>query len=112
MIAEAEKAVEEDDEDDEEILSTAHGSEKAAMHRWKAENPDKSLKGQRRLLARGRIQELPWMQYLEPEADFEDKDAAEALKWAQEQLEESKKKDTVTWMEREGDHQIKKSREI
>ena len=41
--------------------------------------------------------------------------AIEALKWAEEQrelaVEESKKK-TVTWMEQEGNHQVKKSREI
>jgi hypothetical protein len=96
MIAESERAVEKEKElDDYEILQTDYDEEKAAKHRWKAENPDKSLKTQRRLYRQGKIDELPWMQYLKAEADFteeDDPDAAEAAKWAMEQLE-SKKKD-------------------
>jgi hypothetical protein len=113
MIAEAEKAVEE--ESDDEILAQAPPTEKDAMHAWKAENPDGCLKYQRKLLDRGVITELPWMKYLEPEADFDDEAAVEAAKWAREQqekIEESKKKNLVSWMEREGDHQIKKSKEV
>ena len=94
MIAEAEKAVEEEQiSEDAEILESATASEKAAMHRWKAENPEGSLKVQRILLQKGKIEELPWMQYLKAEADFEDDDAdaAEAAKWAMEQLEAKKK---------------------
>jgi hypothetical protein len=33
----------------------------AAIRRWKAENPDDTLKSQRNLLARGLINELPWI---------------------------------------------------
>jgi flagellar basal body-associated protein FliL len=94
MIAEAEKAAEaEKEQEDHEILESALPSEKAAMHRWKAENPEGSLKKQRILLRKGRIEELPWMQYLKAEADYseEDADAAEAAKWAMEQLEAKKK---------------------
>jgi len=40
--------------------------EKAAMQRWKALNPGETLKGQRNMLERGVITELPWMQYLKP----------------------------------------------
>jgi hypothetical protein len=95
MIAEAERAVEKEKElEDHEILERAHSDEKAAMTAWKHDNPDSSLKLQRMLLARGAIQELPWMKYLKAEADFSiDEDAVEATRWAQEQIE-SKKKDS------------------
>ena len=96
MIEEAEKAVAE--EDDEEELANAAPSEKAAMQLWKAENPDNSLKLQRRLLKQGKIDQLPWLQYLELEDDYPeedaDPDAVEAARWAQEQLDKSKKKDS------------------
>jgi len=54
------------------------------------------LKIQRKLLEAGKINQLPWLEYLEPEADYqdEDPDAVEAARWAQEQLEKSKKKDS------------------
>ena len=37
---------------------------KAAQRRWKNENPDKTLKEQRTLLALGKIDRLPWEDYL------------------------------------------------
>jgi hypothetical protein len=71
------------------------------MKAWKHENPDSSLKQQRKLLEIGKIDHLPWEDYLKPQTDFSDDDAAaEAAKWAQEQLDkkaledESKKKDS------------------
>ena len=94
MIAEAEKAAEaEKSQEDHEILESAPPNEKAAMHRWKAENPEGSLKIQRILLKKGKIEALPWKQHLRAEADFddEDADAAEAAKWAMEQIEAKKK---------------------
>ena len=84
--------------EESDILEAAEGTEKAAMHRWKEEHPNSSLKLQRRLFEKGIITELPWTQYLKPQADFTD--------------DESKKKDTVTWMETENGHQVKKSKEI
>ena len=57
------------DFDDEEILNTAKEAEKAAMHSWKAANPDSSLKHQRRLLELGRIDHLPWLDYLKAQPD-------------------------------------------
>ena len=36
-----------------------------AMRRWKAENPNDTLKHQRNLLAKGLISELPWMKYVQ-----------------------------------------------
>jgi hypothetical protein len=94
-------------------------SEAAAMTAWKHDHPDSSLKIQRRLFERGVIDHLPWEDYLKPRADFTDNEAAaEALKWAQEQLEErpgdylpesEAKKNAVTWMENEDGHQVKKT---
>ncbi len=98
MIAEAEKAVEaEKEKEDHEIIESAADNEKEAMAAWKHDNPDSSLKLQRRLFANGAIDKLPWEDYLKPKADFgDDEAAAEAAKWAQEQLE---KKNEISWME-------------
>jgi len=92
-----EKETKETDDDFDEEFHNAEPRLKDAMKSWKADNPTGSLKLQRRLFQHGKINELPWMEYLEPESDFEnaDPDAAEAARWAQEQIEASKKKDSV-----------------
>ncbi len=107
MIAEAEKAAEaEKEQEDHEILESVHAEEKAAMQKWKSENPESSLKIQRRLLEKGKIDKLPWEDYLKAKPDDEEDVAAiEAAKWAQEQLD--KKIETV-YMEKIGKEQIKK----
>jgi hypothetical protein len=102
MIAEAEKAVEQEKElEDHDLIDQAAETEKQAMKAWKHDNPDGSLKSQRKLFDNGIINKLPWQDYLKPKADFSDNEAAEeAAKWVQEQLEkkaledESKKKDS------------------
>jgi hypothetical protein len=96
MIEEAEKAASaETEKEDEQILDEAQELEKAAMTAWKRDNPESSLKIQRRLLERGIIKSLPWEDYLKAQPDFSDDEAAqEAAKWALEQIEESKKKDS------------------
>lgn len=104
MIAEAEKAVQEEHEkEDNEILESAADNEKAAMAAWKHDNPESSLKLQRRLFEKGAIDKLPWEDYLKPKADFgDDEAAAEAAKWAIEQLEKKKEEpvvEKITWME-------------
>jgi len=93
MIAEAERAVEEEKElEDHEIIAAAAESEKQAMAAWKHDNPDSSLKFQRRLLEKGAIDKLPWEDYLKAQPDFSDDEAAEeAAKWALEQVENKKK---------------------
>jgi hypothetical protein len=97
MIAEAEKAAEEEkDNDDHEIIDKAADTEKKAMKAWKLDNPDGSLKVQKKLLAKGVIDQLPWETYLEHKTDLNDEDneaAVEAAKWAAEQLD-AKKKDS------------------
>jgi hypothetical protein len=95
MIAEAEKAVEEEREkDDHEILEAAVGTEKQAMTAWKHDHPNTSLKSQRKLLDRGLITELPWMQYLKPQPDFE---VEEAKKWADENPETVEAQTAKEW---------------
>lgn len=47
-----------------------------------------------------------------PDYVTDDEAAAEALKWAQEQIEEeAKKKESVTWMEKVGNEQIKRTKD-
>ncbi len=107
-----------DEQDDDTEISEASDSEKAAMTRWKSEHPDASLKLQRKLLERGVIKELPWMQYLKPKEDFVDEAAEEAAKWAEEQraktLDERPgdyvaKNDGIGYMENIDGHQVKKT---
>ena len=77
------------DTDDHEIIAGTDGIEAQEMAAWKHDHPLSSLKMQRRLLKDGSITKLPWEGYLTPKADFDENEAAaEALKWAQEQLEE------------------------
>lgn len=107
MIAEAERAVEvEHTEEEESIIEQAADNEKAAMRIWKSENPEGSLKHQRLLLERGIIKQLPWEEYLKPQADFSDDEAAlEAAKWAKEQLEKSEERGHYIGLdERPGDY--------
>jgi hypothetical protein len=124
MIAEAEKAVEQEREiKDSEILEAATTSEAAAMTAWKHDYPDSSLKFQRQLLAKGIIDQLPWENYLKPQADFVDEAAVEAKKWADENpdIEEAAKAkewaeergvSDVSWMEHdEQGNQIKRIKE-
>jgi hypothetical protein len=125
MIAEAERAVaEEREQEDQELLESAPKNEKQAMTAWKHDHPDMSLKLQRRLLEQGVIDHLPWEDYLKPRADYQDA-VIEAKRWAEENpnLEESAKAkewaeekadpDTsVSWMEHdEQGNQIKKIKE-
>jgi hypothetical protein len=61
-------------EAEQDILDSVEISEKAAMSKWKAENPDGCLKTQRQLLEKGFIKELPWLQYLHPQSDYTEED--------------------------------------
>ena len=61
MIAEAERAVKEEIElDDKAELENADDIEKEAMRLWKHDNPESSLKRQRKLIELGAIEQLPW----------------------------------------------------
>jgi hypothetical protein len=103
MIAEAEKAVEQERElEDTEILATAPDSEAAAMTAWKHDHPDSSLKFQRQLLEKGIIDHLPWHDYLKPQADFVDEAAVEAKKWADENPDTEESAKAKEWAEERG----------
>ncbi len=108
MIAEAEKvAAAENEQEDQDILEKAHDTEKEAMRIWKEENPEGSLKHQRKLFEKGVISKLPWEEYLKPVADYQEDEAAiEAAKWAQEQIE---KKKELTYVDKEGKDQVIRS---
>jgi hypothetical protein len=54
--AEAEPELIDEEETDPKI--------KAAIKQWKLDNPNATIKNQRNMLARGEIDELPWIQYL------------------------------------------------
>lgn len=89
------QAVTEEDDDDlreEDIMDSAVETEKQAMKAWKHDHPDSSLKYYRKLLRRGVIDKLPWEDYIGVKFKISDEDAeaaAEAAKWAQEQIEKS-----------------------
>jgi hypothetical protein len=107
MIAEAEKAV--DEEADHQILESVDDSEKAEMKAWKHDNPDSSLKHQRRLFERGTISQLPWEGYLQARPDFVNDAVVEAAKWAEENPETIEAIEAKEWAneqldERPGDH--------
>jgi hypothetical protein len=109
-ITEIEQVLAEVEADDDEDHLNEPDHIKAAKAAWKLDHPDDSLKHQRRLLEQGFISALPWDLPPYTLTAVEDEAAVEAAKWAQEQIENSKKKVT-TWLEKEGPTQIKKSLE-
>lgn len=56
--------------EDDELDTESNQAVKQAMKAWKADNPTGSLKEQRKKLARGEIDELPWLTYLPPQDTF------------------------------------------
>jgi hypothetical protein len=56
-----------DESDDEQELPHI----KEAIKKWKAANPNDTIKNQRHMLARGDIQELPWLALVEPLPDYQ-----------------------------------------
>jgi hypothetical protein len=49
------------DDDSDEVEQESSDEIKAAMTRWKEQNPDDTLKNQRHRLQRGEIDQLPWL---------------------------------------------------
>src|SRR6056300_357350 len=121
----ANKAAEQEPEsDDDEIFENATPEEKAAMQKWKHETGG-SLKLQKWNHKIGRIDNLPWMEYLEPKPDFVDDKKFQIMPELESELkgkpqytelveseELKKKQQQLNWMEKEGNQQIKKSKEI
>ena len=104
MVDAAEAAVAEevdDDEDDDSVFEGVDSQEAEAMKKWKAEDPQKNkLKTSRINHTLGRIKELPWKKYLEAEPDYQ---------IIPELQEELKKKKSLSWIEKEGSTQVKKT---
>lgn len=112
---EIEDLVEEGESNDDEIFDAAAETEKKAMKAWKHDNPDSSLKHYKRLYRQGKIDKLPWEEYLQIRPDFVDEDAEaaiEAAKWAQEQID---KKNSYVQNEEQNEstiwQRVKKSKE-
>jgi hypothetical protein len=61
-----ELSAEEQDDDADEPASV-----KEAIKKWKSLNPDDTIKNQRHMLARGEIEELPWMALIESLPDYQ-----------------------------------------
>jgi len=88
-----------EDDDEEDYFENAHPTEKAAMHRWKAENPNGSLKIQKKLYELEKIDDLPWWSFMEEE------DAKNARDLAEDHFGRKK----IFWMEHnENGQQVKK----
>ena len=99
---------------EDDIFQNATPEEKAAMKRWKRETGG-SLKVQKIYHTLGRIDELPWLKYLQPKPDFVDEKIDRSKPQYTEVIEsEELKKKTgyLNWMEKDGKEQIKKSKEI
>ena len=119
----ANKAAEQELEDDEDVFDDVTPEEKSAMQKWKQETGG-SLKIQKWNHKVGKIDELPWMKYLEPQPDFVDNkfqimpELEQELKGKPQyteviESEELKKKTGyLNWMEKEGKEQVKKTKEI
>lgn len=119
----ANRAAEENPEVEDDVFADVTPQEKAAMHKWKSETGG-SLKTQKWWMKIKKINELPWMKYLEPQPDhLEQNTHSESTKDVRigkpmyteviESEEELKKKKAyLNWMEKEGNQQIKKSKEI
>ena len=114
------------DDDDDLELEDVSPEEKAAMQKWKSETGG-SLKIQKWNHKIGKIKELPWMQYLEPQPDFVEDNKFQIMPELEKELrigkpiytevveseeEVKKKKELLNWMEKEGNQQIKKSKEV
>ena len=108
------------DEDEDDVFADVTPEEKDAMQQWKQDTGG-SLKLQRLLAEQGRIKNVPWLDYLSPQPDFvEDKKfqimpELERLNKGKPQYTEvidPKKKTLLNWMEKDGNQQIKKSKEM
>jgi len=124
----ANKAAEEnpeDEDDDSDFWDNLTPEEQEAMRLWKSEDERNSLKYQRKLFKNGQITEYPWTKYLRPQPDFVEEKKFQIMPELESELkgkpqytevvdpeELKKKKEVLNWMEKEGNQQIKKSKEV
>jgi hypothetical protein len=111
MIEEAEKAVEK-----EKVLANVEWTD--ALQKWRDKNHDADIYEIQRAFDAGEIEVLPWdeenadpwMEELVVAKDETVDPVAEAKKWAEEQQQEESKKKT-TYIIKQGDHQIQKTKD-
>jgi len=111
MIEEAEKAVEK-----EKVLANVEWTD--ALQKWRDKNHDADIYEIQRAFDAGEIEVLPWdeenadpwMEELVVAKDETVDPVAEAKKWAEEQQQKESKKKT-TYIIKEGDHQIQKTKD-
>jgi hypothetical protein len=70
-IPEVEQPVEPEAEENDDHEPEETASVKEAIKKWKAANPDDTIKNQRHMLKRGEIKELPWMALVEELPDID-----------------------------------------
>ena len=98
----AEEQFDKEEDDESAEFEGVSDEEKEAMKRWKAEDPENNkLKDKRIQHTLGRIKELPWLKYLKPEADYK------VFPKLEEEI--SKKKESLSWIEKDGAEQVKKT---
>ena len=89
-------------DEDEDLFDGVDTEEKEAMKLWKAEDPkNNKIKETRQQHDQGKIKELPWLKYLKPEADYK------VFPELEEEI--SKKKESLSWIEKDGAEQVKKT---
>ena len=89
-------------DEDEDLFDGASAEEKEAMKLWKAEDPtNNKIKETRQQHEQGKIKELPWVKYLKAQADYK------VFPELEEEI--SKKKESLSWIEKDGAEQVKKT---
>ena len=89
-------------DEDEDLFEGVAAEEKEAMKLWKMEDPkNNKIKETRQQHEQGKIKELPWLKYLKAEPDYK------VFPELEEEI--SKKKESLSWIEKDGAEQVKKT---
>ena len=89
-------------DEDEDLFEGVAAEEKEAMKLWKMEDPtNNKIKETRQQHEQGKIKQLPWAKYLKAQADYK------VFPELEEEI--SKKKESLSWIEKDGAEQVKKT---
>ena len=89
-------------DEDEDLFDGVDSEEKEAMKLWKMEDPtNNKIKETRQQHEQGKIKQLPWAKYLKAQADYK------VFPELEEEI--SKKKESLSWIEKDGAEQVKKT---
>ena len=89
-------------DEDEDLFDGVDSEEKEAMKLWKMEDPtNNKIKETRQQHEQGKIKDLPWAKYLKAQADYK------VFPELEEEI--SKKKESLSWIEKDGAEQVKKT---